>query len=115
MCFISLYPNLAFSYLYKQIIFIQICITKNLKTYMKWVMLSSRVCLKSSIQKHKVSCWHGDRGRVRVGVCEVGRTTDNIRNVGCVLIGREGWEGGGRGERRGKGGEKGVYTCWEVL
>ena len=51
-------------------------------------MLSSGVCLENSIQKDKVACWHGDRGRVRVWVCEVGRTTD-IRNVGYVLIGRE--------------------------
>lgn len=60
-------------------------------------MLSSGVCLEISIQKDKVACWHGDSGRVRVWVCEVGRTTD-IRNVGYVLN-REG--------------EKEVYTRWE--
>ena len=44
-----------------------------------------------------------------MGVCEVGRTTDNIRNVGCILNGREGWEGGVRGGRVGRG-ERRRYT-----
>lgn len=60
---------------------------------MKWVVLSSRVCVYSSIHKHKVPCWHGDRGRMRVGICEVRRTTENIRNVGRVLIVRREEEG----------------------
>lgn len=47
-------------------------------------VLSSSVGLKSPIQEHKVACWHGDRGRVGVGVCKV-RTIEDVREVRNIL------------------------------